>query len=76
MITSIITPYRDAPFDIHEHHVLDLMVAPFVRFVEAPEPEADGDKLKAFVMDAIRGRWPVQDEEVLAAMDRVRERAA
>lgn len=70
-IERLVQGYRDAPFDIHNHHVLDLMVAPFVRFFEALRPGANEAQLRAFVMEGIRGRWPVTEDEVLASIARI-----
>jgi len=70
-IERLVGDYRDRPFDIHNHEVLDQMVSPFVRFFETLKPDAKDDQLRAFVMDGIRGRWPVTEDEMLASIARV-----
>lgn len=70
-IERMVDGYRDGPFDIHDHDVLDQMVLPFVRFYECLKAGADDDALRAFVLDGLRGRWPVTENEVLASIARV-----
>jgi hypothetical protein len=72
-IERMVQGYRESPFDIHADDVLDQMVLPFVQFFESLRPGPDNAALRAFVMDGLRGRWPVKEEEVFAAIDRVHQ---
>jgi len=72
-IERMVQAYRDGPFDIHADDVLDQMVLPFVRFFERLRPGPDKAALQAFVMDGMRGRWLVKDEEVFAAIGRLHQ---